>query len=125
MRKSEWVLITAAISAGLDWLVGFGFHGLSATSAAAIMAVITAVGTLVAAFATRPIAPSAFAGLIAAVAALGSAYGMHFSRQGVGFFTVFVLAVVAAVTRGQVSPKADAPHTGVLGQRRGDEVLQR
>ena len=100
----EPALIIASISAALSLLVTFQF-GLSAEQAGAIVAVISAVFAAATAAVTRPIAPSAFTGLVAAVAALLAAYGLNVSAETVGATNAVVLAVLGLLARGQVSPK--------------------
>lgn len=106
----EPALVIASLSAGLSLLVTFGF-GLSAEQAGAIVAVISAVFAAATAAVTRPIAPSAFTGLVAAVAALLAAYGLELSAEKVGAINAVVLAGLALLTRGQVSPASSAPAT--------------
>jgi hypothetical protein len=101
----EPALIIAAISAGLSLLVTFNF-GLSAEQAGTIVAVISGVFAAATATITRPIAPSAFTGLVAAVVALFAAYGFSVSAETVGALNAIVLAVLGLLTRGQVSPAA-------------------
>ncbi len=65
---------------------------------------------------TRPIAPSAFTGLIAAVVALFAAYHYNVSPETVGSLNALVLAVLVFITRGQVSPSpAVAPASSSRG----------
>lgn len=114
MRVS-WALVLAAITAVLNWLVGFQWTALNATQASWIIAGISAVAGIVVAWRTRPISPGVFTFAISAFVGLLGAYGLHFSQQGVATFTTALLAVLAVVTHGVISPKADAPYTGVLG----------
>jgi hypothetical protein len=116
-RRSEWTLAAAVIAAGLNWLVGFQFSALTTEQAAWIMVAVNAVAALVVALRTRPIAPQAFTYAITSLAGLLAAYGLHFSQGSVATFSALVLAVLALITRGQVSPVSDALHTGVLGRR--------
>ncbi|MFF9285383.1 hypothetical protein [Streptomyces griseosporeus] len=104
----EPALVIATISAGLSLLVTFNF-GLSAEQAGAIVAVISAVFAAATAVLTRPIAPSAFTGLVAAVAALLAAYGLELSAEKIGAINAVVLAGLALMTRGQVSPANPSP----------------
>ncbi|MFE9735497.1 hypothetical protein ACFYO9_34140 [Streptomyces sp. NPDC005863] len=97
------------MSAGLSLLVSFGFDGLSAEQSAAIVAVISAVFAATTAVITRPIAPSAFTGLVAAAVALLAAYGLNVGQETVGALNAIVLAVLGLLTRGQVAPATTAP----------------
>lgn len=114
-RKPEWTLIAATIAAVLDWLVGFGFHNLSANQAAAIMAVISAIVGAVVAWRTVPRSPQAFVYLVTALVALGTAYGMHFSQERVASFTTAAVLLLGLIVRWQVSP-VEAVDPRVLGQ---------
>ncbi|WP_309029312.1 hypothetical protein [Streptomyces alfalfae] len=105
----EPALIIATVSACLSLLVSFGFDGLSAEQAAAIVAVISAVFAAATAAITRPIAPSAFTGLVAAAVALLAAYGLDVSQETVGALNAIILAVLGLLTRGQVAPTNSAP----------------
>lgn len=109
----EPALIIATISAGLSLLVTFNV-GLSGEQAGALVAAISAVLAAGTAAITRPIAPSAFTGLVAAAVALLAAYGFNVSPETVGGLNAVVLAVLGLVTRGQVSPTpAKSPVSGV------------
>ena len=122
--KVSWALVSAAIVAVLNWLVGFGWSALSADQAAAIIAAINDVAGIVVAWRARPVSPSVFTLGISALAALGSAYGLHLSQQMVAAFASAVVAVLALVAHGHISPAADAPYTGVLG-RQSSQPVQR
>lgn len=108
----EPALIVAALSAGLSLLVTFNV-GLSGEQAGAIVAVISGALAAVTAAMTRPIAPSAFTGLVAAAVALLAAYGFSVAPETVGALNAVVLAVLALVTRGQVSPTTARTPRGV------------
>lgn len=99
----EPALVIAIISAGLSLLVTFNI-GLSTNQAGAIVAVISGVFAVITAVLTRPVVPSAFTGLVAAVVALLAAYHFNVAPETVGSLNVFVLAVLVFITRGQVSP---------------------
>jgi len=101
----EPALVINTVSALLSLLVTFQF-GLTTEQAGAIVAVISGVFAAVAAAVTRPIAPNAFTGLVAAVATLLAAYGMSMSPEAVGAVNGLVLAGLALLARGQVSPSS-------------------
>lgn len=103
----EPTLYIQALSAMLGVFVTFGVDGLSATQAAAIVAVLSAVLAAVNAAMVRPVAPAAFTGLVTAVAVLVAAYGMEVSQETVGAVQVAVVGVLALLTRNQVTPAAD------------------
>lgn len=100
----EPALIISTISAILSLIVTFNI-GMSGGQAGAIVAVISAWFGAMVAIATRPIAPAAFTAVVAAGAALLAAYGLNVSAETVGATNAVVLAVLALLTRGQVSPK--------------------
>ncbi|WP_327710015.1 hypothetical protein OG912_16710 [Streptomyces sp. NBC_00464] len=110
----EPALIIATISGALSLLVSFNF-GLSGEQAGAIVAVVSGVFAAATAAITRPVAPSAFTGLVAAAVALLAAYGFAVSAETVGGLNALVLAVLALLTRGQVAPaeKRPARPTGI------------
>jgi len=102
-------LVINSISALLSLLVTFQF-GMTTAQAGAIVAVISGVFAAVAAAVTRPIAPGAFTGIVAASAALLAAYGLEVAPETVAAVNGLVLAALALLTRGQVTPsKPDAP----------------
>lgn len=103
----EPALVISSISAALSLLVTFNV-GLSSVQAGALVAVLSAVFAAITAAVTRPVAPSAFTGLVAAVAALTAAYGYEVSAETVGGLNAVVLAMLALLTRGQVSPTVPA-----------------
>lgn len=105
-RSAEWTLGIGAVAALLNWLAGYGWHALTPAQAAAWIVLINALAGVVAAWKTRPIGPQVFTYAISSAAALAVAYGAHVDSTHVALFTDFVLAVLALVTRMQVSPKA-------------------
>jgi hypothetical protein len=114
-RKMEWTLISAAIAAVLNWVVGFQLDNLTAEQAAAIMVAINALAGGFAAWRTRPIPPQVYVYVIGSLAALGAAYGLEFSQEHVATFTSAVIAVLGLITRWQVSP-VEAVDPRVLGE---------
>lgn len=105
---SEPALIIGVISAALSLVVTLGV-GLTTDQAGAIVAVISGVFAVVTAIATRPIAPAAFTGLVTVSAALLSAYHFNVAPGTVAAINTVVIAVLALVTRGQVSPTPTKP----------------
>lgn len=103
----EPTLIIQSMSAVLSVIVALGVKNLSAEQASLVIAVITAGFGLVNAIAVRPIAPAAFIAFIGAGAALLAGYGLEVSQELVGSITVATVAVLALLTRGQVTPVAD------------------
>jgi O-antigen/teichoic acid export membrane protein len=103
-RRMEWTLVFAAIAGVLNWVAGFGWHALSPGQAALWMVVINAVAGAAAAWRTRPVPPQVWTYLIASCAALLAAYGLHVNQGHVSLFTNAILAVLALITRDQVTP---------------------
>jgi hypothetical protein len=100
----EPTLIVSAVSALLGIGVAVGLPGLSAEQASLIIAAISAGLGVVNAVLVRPIAPPAFTGLVAAAAALLAGYGLDVSQATLGAVQGAVLAVLALLTRQQVTP---------------------
>lgn len=109
----EPALIISATGAVLGVVVSFNV-GLSAVEAGWWMALLSAGFGAAAAAATRPIAPAAFTGLVAAGAGLLTAYGFDVSAETVGSINAAVLAGLALLTRGQVSPVAKPKSVGTI-----------
>jgi hypothetical protein len=105
-------LAVATLASVLSIVVGFNFDWLTARQAALIVLVVNAVLGVVNAIAVRPIAPAAFTYLVAGVAALCAAYGLHVSQEMVGSVNGLVLAVLMFLTRGQVTPAVDPRPVG-------------
>lgn len=103
--KNEAVLVTSVVTAGLGLLVTLG-AGLSTDQAGAITAALTAVFGVIAAALTRPVAPTAFTALVGAGADLLTAFHFHLSAGAVGSVNALVLALLALVLRGHVTPTA-------------------
>lgn len=103
----EPTLILGVLSASLSLAVTLGV-GLSADQAGAWTAVISGVFAAITAALTRPIAPSAFTGLVAVVADLLAAYHYNVSAGTVAAVNTLVVAGLTLITRGQVSPAPTA-----------------
>lgn len=112
----EPTLVLQAISAILSIGVAVGWPGLSAGQATLIVAAISAFFGVVNALAVKPVAPAAFIGLVGAVAALLTGYGLEVSQELVGSISATVVTVLALLTRVQVTPNADPrPASDVVG----------
>lgn len=108
MRR-EPALIIGAVSAGLSLLVALGIFGLTGDQATAIVAVITAVGGAVTAWRTRPVVPAAFVGVVVALADLAARFHYNVPADVVTGLSGVVVAVLALLTRAQVSPAVGRP----------------
>lgn len=113
----EPALVVGFIGAGLSVLAAFSLSGLSTEQVTLIVAALGAVTGAVTAALTRPVAPGAFTALVAAVAALAAGYGLEVGPEVVGSVNGLVLAFLALVTRGEVSPSG-AVDPAVLGSGR-------
>lgn len=100
----EPALIIQGVSAVLAMLVGFGVPGLDDGLVAAIAAVLTALAGVVTALYVRPIQPTLFGSLIAALATLAAAFGLDLAQQQVSLVTLAAQALVALLTRPQQVP---------------------
>jgi hypothetical protein len=115
---AQWTLALAALAGVLDWVAGFGWHALTPAEAAWWITAINAVAAIIAAWKTRPIAPQVWTYGVTAVAALLGAYGLHLNQGSVSAFSTALLAVLALLTHGQVSPAADIKSGAVVHGRR-------
>lgn len=106
-NRPEPALVIGFISAALSVGVALGLPGLSAEQAALVIALINAVLAAVVAWRVRPVGPAAFTGLVGAVVALTAAYGFDVSQQTVGAVDGLVIAGLALLVRGQVTPVQD------------------
>lgn len=105
----EPALVLAVVGAVLTTVAALNVPGVDAGVAAAITAFVSAC---VMAWATRPVGPALFTGVVAAGAALLVEYGLDVSDVTVAAVSGTVLAVFALITRGQVSPVQDVPVAG-------------
>lgn len=102
--RFEPTLVIQTVSAALTFLVTFGLDFLTAQQAGAITAVLAALFGVWNALKVRPVAPAAFTTLVTVGAALLTTYGLDFSQERIGALQVLVVALVAFLTRVQVSP---------------------
>jgi len=109
MLTKEPAGIVGLLTAALAFVVSLNLHGLSAVQAGYIVAAVTAVGSLVIAWRTRPVAPGVITGAISALAALATAYGFHPRAAVVGAVAALAVALSSFLTRAQVSPVAATP----------------
>lgn len=97
-------LVIAIVTSAILLLGTFGFHWLTGEQAGLWVAVISAAAAALTALVTRPIAPSAFMGLVGALVAVATAYGLSLSPETVAAINSFVISVLAFLVYGQVSP---------------------
>jgi hypothetical protein len=109
----EPTLWLQAISAALAFFVTFGWDRLSPMQAGGIVAVLTAIISVINAWQVRPIAPAVWTGLITTCAALLSTYGLDYSQERIGQFQLVAIAVMALITRVQVTPAVSRDNTAV------------
>lgn len=99
-----WITTIASV---LSLIAAFGADWLTAGQAAGVVVVLNALLGIVNALAVRPVAPAAFTYTVGAVASLVAAYGVHVNQSTVGLVNTAVLAVLALLLRGNVSPASD------------------
>jgi hypothetical protein len=110
----EPTLVLQALSAVLGIIVALGWRNLSAEQAGLVIAAVSAGIGAVNAVMVRPVAPTAFVGIVGAGAALLAAYGLDVSQPVVGSISAATIAVMALLARQQVTPTSD------VGPARGD-----
>lgn len=105
----EPALWIGGIAAVLGLIATFGLSWLTDGEAVVIVAVVNAGAGVAIAIRTRPIAPGAFLVFVSALVAVLTAYGVAVPQRTVGAVDLVVLAVLALLTRGQVSPVPPSP----------------
>jgi hypothetical protein len=116
--KREPSLYISAIGTILSLVAAFGVHFLTPEQAALAIVVLNAGLGVWNALKVRPVAPAAFTYAVSAVATLVAAYGVHVSAEVVGSVNAAVLAVLALLLRGNVSPVEPTPESAkLLGAR--------
>lgn len=104
--KREPTLYIGAIGTILTLVAGYGLDFLSPDQAGLIIVVLNGGLGVWNALKVRPIGPAAFTYFIGAVATLIATYGVELSQSQISNVNAVVLAVLALVFRGQVSPTA-------------------
>jgi hypothetical protein len=113
----EPALILAVIQSILTLVVGFQLDWLTPEQAALWMVVFNAIAGAIAAWLTRPIAPTVYTHLFTVVATLLAAYGLDLSQELLAGLNALAVSVLMLLSRGQVSPAGTAHQTGVLGNK--------
>lgn len=107
--KTEPALAAGVVQAVISLAVGLGLH-LTAGQTGALEAATSAVLAAVVAFSARPVQVSAFTGALAAVGTVLVAFGVpHVTGGSVSSLNAVLVAVLALVLRGHVTPVANAP----------------
>lgn len=106
-EPSLWL---TSIGALLSLIAGFGLDWLTPAQAIVVVVVLNAVVGAVNAALVRPVAPAAFTYLVSSAFSLVAAYGVHVPQATIAQVNAAVLAVLALVLRGSVTPvPAGAP----------------
>lgn len=98
----------AVLSNAVILLGTFGFRLLDQTQAGLIVAAIDGVALAVNAYTVRPVAPAAFTYAVGAVVAVFGAYGYNFTPDQIAGVNGVVVATLALLTYGNVSPQETA-----------------
>jgi hypothetical protein len=116
LKRSAWsepALIVAVLQAAVAMVVALKFN-LTAGQTGAIEAVAAALGALIVALSVRPFAVPTLTGLITAGGTLLAAFGVHHATSGsVSTFNLAVAAVLALGTSLRVTPVVNAPPSAV------------
>ncbi len=115
--KREPSLIIAAIGTVLSLVAGFGLDFLTTDQAGLFTAALTAGLGIWNALKVRPVAPAAFTYFIGVVATLLATYGLDLSQEKVGLINAAVLATLAMLLRGNVSPTTEPAAQGAVRSR--------
>jgi membrane-bound ClpP family serine protease len=99
-------LYIGAIGTILTLVAGYGLDFLSPDQAGLIIVVLNAALGVWNALKVRPVAPAAFTYFIGVVATLIATYGVELSQSQISDVNAVVLAVLAFILRGNVSPTA-------------------
>jgi hypothetical protein len=102
------MLLGSLLSAVLGLVVMLGIGGLTTGQASAITAAVSAVFMVVAGLLTRPIVPGVWTAAVTAMADLAAAFGVHWSAGAIAAVNTLIVALLAAVFRGHVTPVSRA-----------------
>jgi hypothetical protein len=107
----EPVLSAGVVQSAVALVVALGFS-LTAGQSGAIEAAAAALGALIMALSVRPFQVPALTGALTAIGTLLVAYGVHGVTPGlVSSFNAALVAILAIVLRGHVTPVAALPKT--------------
>lgn len=100
-----WIAI---LSNAVVLLGTFGFRWLDQAQAGLIVAAIDAVALAVNAYTVRPVAPAAFTYAVGAIVAVFGSYGFNLTPEQLAGINGLVIAFLAFLTYGNVSPQDTA-----------------
>lgn len=104
----EPTLWIAAINAVIVIIGTFGLRFISGDQAGLIVAVINAASAAANAWTVRPLSPTTFSYLLAALLALAAGYGLSVPAETVTALNLAIVPVLALLSRNQVTP-AETP----------------
>lgn len=99
-------LIIATVGAILSGVAAFGLDFLTAEQAAIVVVVLNAGLGAWNALKVRPVQPAVFTYLLTSLVTLAAAYGYELSQSQVAGINGAVLAILALMLRGNVSPSS-------------------
>lgn len=102
--KREPTLIIASIASILSLVAGFGLDFLSTEQAGLISAALTALLGVWNSLRVRPVAPTAWTYAAGVIATLLATYGLDISQEQVSLVNATILAILALILRGDVTP---------------------
>lgn len=100
----EPTLYISFLNAGVLLLGTFSLHWLTGQQAALAVVAINAIFAAINAYTVRPVSPAIFTYAVGALVALVAAYGYIIPIETVVGINALVIAGLALLTRGQVSP---------------------
>lgn len=106
--QREPTLYLAVINAIVILVGTFGLRFIDGDQATLIVVAINAIFAAITAYAVRPISPAVFTYAVGAIVAVVGAYGLTIPLETVAGINATLIAVLALLTRGQVSPQETA-----------------